>query len=194
MKVYLRNSLVIGCVLHLLFAFAACNYNSDVPSTQGSDPVITTVPEETESPIYTNPHNSKFKTYSIEGMQIDLPPGFKQVVGDVGIGFESTYSIILVEREPFTDHPSLPGCTLEKYGQLLIDYRCIDSKLEMTDGILNFDYEVLISEGIYYHYFVTLYKTETDFWIIEYICDLREADRHRPEFLQWAKSVKFIEE
>ena len=158
------------------------------PSDRASTPA-----EPTVNSNPTSPENEIYKFFELDGMRIRLPSYFKINTGYPTPGFECWHSVILVTREPFTEHPDLSGMTLEEYGQTLIHMAGISAQLQWIDGIAYYEYEVPVNDGVFYHYLVTLFKSDTDFWIVEFVCDSREADMHRVEFMQWAKTIEFAE-
>ena len=173
------------CVFIALMLFG-CNQVTD---RQSATENVTTIPSETENTENTN------KTFSLDGVQITLPGYFKEESATgIFASFFDEYSVILLHREPFTEHPSLEMYTLEEYGEKLIQARNINAALQKTDGLLCFEYELNVGDGsVKYNYFVVLFKTNSDFWIFEFVSDSREAQAHREEFIQWAKTVKFAD-
>jgi hypothetical protein len=186
---------ILTLTFALLLTLPGCGRepSSATVHTEPTDLASTTV-HPTVSSNPTVPESKIYKIFELNGMRIRLPSYFKINASHPTPGFECWHSGILVTREPFTVHPDLSGMTLDEYGQTLIQMGGISAQLQRMDGITYFEYEVPVSDGAFYHYLVTLFKSETDFWIIEFVCDSREADMHRVEFMQWAKTIEFSKE
>lgn len=183
-SVYILLLLIISS-----FTFSGCNVNehktpSSSAATTSSSPA--TYPEETLQAGY--------KLFTSNGIQLTLPNNFYEVKGQSRITFYDEYSVILIERESFTEHPSLSDMSLCEYCKALIESRNIDAPVKIIDGLFCWEYEVDIpNDDAWYNYFVVTYKTSTDFWIIEFVSDSREAAQHRNSFIAWAKMVEFTE-
>lgn len=155
-------------------------------------------PSETEITNTSPTHkviNNKYQTFTADGIEFTLPIRFQEYVVQGRTIYWDKYSQVMFEREPFTEHFSLSGYSLEEYGQLLIESRNMNCSLHVIDDLLCFEYEVDLPDGTArYNYFVVLYKTDTDFWIVEFVSDSREAQLHRDEFIEWAKMVQFADQ
>ena len=147
----------------------------------GDDP-STTVPKHTLPAPSTK--DDAYTTFTTEFYQITLPKDFRQAEPVNGrTGFTNDHVHILFGYEPFTVHPSLPDLPIEEYGQKMIALYNLDTKLQNFGGVLWFEYAVQNPQydGML-SYLVTLYKTNSASWCIEYCCDSRDMKNHREAF------------
>lgn len=165
---------------------ATTAHRHTLPAPATSSTAATTVPET---------KNDDYTTFTTEHFRITLPRKFREeLTADGRISFYNGYVIVLPSYELFSEHPSLSEMTLEEYGQKLIESRNFDTTLSTVGGIPWFEYRVDDPNGtVHYTFFVTLYKTDTAFWIIEYISDSRTAEHFRVDFLEWAETVEFLD-
>ena len=187
----LRKAIVF-IVTAVLLLLPGCDAESTSAAIPTEPAAVTTVPTEptiaTES---TKPENKMYKVYDLNGMQIRLPPTFTLLDSSQPIILDNWYCCIIVHREAVSSHPALPEMPLEEYAEALMGFSNVDAKLEWVDGILCQDYELPATNGTYSNYWATFFKTDTDFWIVEFVCDAREADKMRVQFMQWAKTIEF---
>ena len=184
-------ALIIVSVLLLL---PGCDAEPTSATVRTRPTAFTTIPTEpsiTTEP--TKPENKMYKMYDLNGMQIRLPPTFTLLDSSQPIILDNWYCCIIVHREAVSSHPALPEMPLEEYAKALMGFSDVDAKLEWVDGILCHDYELPATNGTYSNYWATFFKTDTDFWIVEFVCDAREADKMRIQFMQWAKTIEFAE-
>ena len=58
-----------------------------------------------------------------------------------------------------------------------------------------FEYEFYNEQdAINYAYLVAVYKTTDSFWCVSYAVSDDQYEMYKPMFLEWAKSVQFVEE
>lgn len=189
---------ILALTIAVLLLLSGCGTEPTIPTTQ-KEPTLQivpstqpTVPTETTAPTEpTWPENKMFQVFDLDGLKIRLPKGFELNTSYENILLEAWYSYIVVIREPLRSHPDLPAMTLEQYAQTLKDMVDPSAKLQWVDGILSHKYEMTVADGAVYYYWITFFKTETDFWILQFVCDAREADKYQIRFLQWAKSIEF---
>ena len=159
-------------------------------ATSSNAETITSTPENSPNESL----QAGYKLFTSNGIQLTLPDDFVEEKGQQRPTFHDKYSVILIERESFTEHPSLSNMSLGEYCKALIASRNIEIPVQIIDGLHCWDYEIDIqNEGVRYNYFVVVYKTSNDFWIVEFISDSREAARHRDSFITWAKMIEFTE-
>lgn len=184
------------CALLLaLSAVMLCGCSADEhkvrPTTTSSNAEMTTSTSET-APNESLP--AGYKLFTSNGIQLTLPDDFVEEVGQQRLTFHDKYSAILIEKESFTEHPSLPTMPLGDYCKTLIATWNLETPIQIIDGLYCWDYEIDIqNEGVRYNYFVVVYKTSTDFWIVQFVSDSREAALHRDSFITWAKMIEFTE-
>ncbi len=188
-----RKYLYIFFVIVLTAIFFGCNGNYELslqntPPTQSFNEPTAEIPESTSGEAL--PANTQ--VFALDGITLTLPDDFEEVSDQQWPLFYNGYIIVKVVREPFTVHPSLEDMSLGEYGPALIESKDLDATVRVQSGLHWFDYKVSVpdSEQEIYHFDV-IYKTSTDFWIIEFSCDSRAAVRYRPFFAQWAKMIQF---
>lgn len=105
---------------------------------------------------------------------------------DVAVfGVEEKFDLV----EGFGDY------SLKEYGELVIKNTELDSKLQKEDGLMFFEYEFYNEQdAINYSYLVAVYKTTDSFWCVSYAVSDDQYEMYKPMFLEWAKSVQFVEE
>ena len=134
------------------------------------------------------------KNFTAPGIQITLNEDFApEDVDNFTACFSSKDAAVFVLQESFSLLPGSENYTLEEYGQLVLQNNGMtDFELQTVDGIMFFEYEADNEEaGGTIYYFVTLHKGIDAFWLVEFACDVDEAEDYLPYFLDWAKSVSF---
>jgi hypothetical protein len=186
--------LAIPVILCSVF-FSGCTAEDEIIMT--AEPTTTISSETTEStydPFFDETLPPNFKEFASDGITLILPEEFEEVPDQQWPAYYSGYSFVTVTREPFTVHPSLPYMTLDEYCDALIASRNMDATVRVQGGLHWFDYERKIPEAKQpATYFVVVYQTSTDFWIVEFACQTQAAIRLRPFFFEWAKMVRFSE-
>ena len=188
----------ILCIFSLWIT--GCGQEPTSPALLTQPTVQTVLPTDTSAatePTAANeatwPENKMSQVFDLDGMTIRLPKSFKRNTVYQEIVLETWYSYIVATREPLASHPDLHGMTLEQYAQTIKDMIDPNVKLQWRDGILCLEYELPVEGGAVYYHWITFFKTGTDFWILQFVCDAREAGRYQIQFTQWAKSIEFTE-
>jgi len=130
------------------------------------------------------------------GVVMTLTDSFEKLESD---GYNFTYgtndAVVFGMEEKFADFEELKELSLKEYGESLIEYWEVDSKIIKDDGIMYFEYQGESEDtNTVYHYFVSVYKTEDSFWAITFAIDDANYETYKPMFIEWAKSVAFVEE
>lgn len=194
----LRLKISVLVLLESLCVALLCGCNKGDEILLTTTPSTDTLTETTETvynqiPDETHPEN--FKVFVSDGITLTLPEEFNEVPDQDRPVYYSGYSFVSVTREPFTTHPSLAHMTLDEYCNALIASRSMDSTVRVQGGLHWFDYEVKSPEADQpATFFVVVYQTNTDFWIVEFASDSRSAIRLRPYFFKWAKMIEFTEQ
>ncbi len=144
--------------------------------------------------VNREPQPEQFK---VEEMCITLTDEFvkipmENVDGCFGIGDIT----VMVLREDFNLVEGLEDLTLAEYGDLVIESNGLEdiSELMEYEGIICFDYEADNEEGNEtYYYFSTVFKSGDAFWTVQFISLAEDADEYLIDFVEWAKTVEFIE-
>ncbi len=180
-----------GKIIHLLLiavilcsAFTGCeifNANAEAP-TEGS---------KGKDIVFAEP---TYKTFSVDGIVLKLPDSFQKAVVDGRTGFYDKNSAVLLAGDVFTAHPSLPGMSLDEYGNAIISGWNVDAEIKIIDGLYCFEYETVEADSTTkYNYFVVLYKSNQAFWIVEFATEFWRASALRPKFISWAKMIEFTD-
>ncbi len=130
------------------------------------------------------------------GVVMTLTDSFEKLDSD---GYTFTYgtndAVVFGMEEKFAGIEGLEEYSLKEYGESLIEYWEVDSKIIKDDGIMYFEYQGESQDtDTVYNYFVAVYKTEDSFWAITFAIDDANYDTYKPMFIEWAKSVAFVEE
>lgn len=137
------------------------------------------------------------KQFTVDNMQITLTSEFEtesyQGLDEV---FVSNTAIVLVLKEEFALLEGLEDYTLQQYGELVIENNGLTgtSELEEIEGLLYFDYENNNIDNITNYYFATIFKSDEAFWLIQFAVPAEEAESSLPQFIEWAKTITFIEQ
>ena len=137
------------------------------------------------------------KQFTVDNMQITLTSEFEtesyQGLDEV---FVSNTAIVLVLKEEFALLEGLEDYTLQQYGELVIENNGLTgtSELEEIEGLLYFDYENNNIDNITNYYFATIFKSDDAFWLIQFAVPAEEAESSLPQFIEWAKTITFIEQ
>ena len=139
-----------------------------------------------------DPADAEPKTFTAEGMSITLNENFSKDAVDMFTAcYSSGETAVLALKESFSLMDGLENYTLEQYGQLVLQTNGMtDFQLQTQDGITFFEYESETDQGTFY-YLSTLHKGPDAFWMVQFACDVADADDYLPYFLQWAKSISF---
>lgn len=115
-------------------------------------------------------------------------------------GFTFSYSTsdvgVIGVQEAFTIFEGFEDYTIEEYAEMMIrNNKREDAEYTRENGVDFIEYVFYNEqEGINYAYLVAMYKTEDSFWAINFAVAEEEYETYRPLFLEWAKSVEFVEE
>ncbi len=134
------------------------------------------------------------KTFTRDALQITLTDKFTETPAD---GYTTIYqcedSAVFVLKESFADVEGGEETTLEQYGQMLIDKnaKVSDAELQSVEGLTCFEYQYKNDNNSNMYYFVTVYKTQDAFWLIQFATPKADTASYRETFIEWAKSVQF---
>lgn len=114
-------------------------------------------------------------------------------------GFDFTYGsddvVVFGFEDDFSLMEGLEDYSLKEYGELSIENNKLDSKVKKENDIIYYEYESYVeNEATNYIYLAAIYKTEDSFWTITFAIDEAQYEEYKPYFIEWAKSVQFVEE
>ena len=62
--------------------------------------------------------------------------------------------------------------------------------LAEIEGLTTMEYEFLNeAENVTYCYFLSMYRGDTAFWLVQFACEASLYEDYRPYFIEWAKTV-----
>ena len=191
--IQLRSTSFILSVIIFSSLLFGCNTNSASVQTTTSQSAAsletTSCIAETEI-SETIPANTR--TFILDGITLTLPEDFEEIHELQWPQFYNGYSFVTVVREPFSAHPSLKEMSLDEYCPALIESKNLDATVRVQRDLHWFDYTTDIPDsGRELYHFVVVYKTNSDFWIVEFMCDARTGVRARTYFAMWAKWIEF---
>ncbi len=115
-------------------------------------------------------------------------------------GYTFSYSTsdvgVIGVQEPFSIFEGFEDYTIEDYAEMMIrNNKREGSEYTRENGVDFIEYTFYNQEeNINYAYLVAMYKTDDSFWAINFAVAEEEYETYRPLFLEWAKSVEFVEE
>ncbi len=137
--------------------------------------------------------NEEPKAFSTEEMQITLTNKFTETeLEEFTYCYDSKYAAVFALKESISSFDNIN--TLEDYGNLIIEVNGLTdiSTLKTYDDLLYFEYSFENSESkLTYYYFSVVYKTQDDFWLIQFATPEENSENLFESFVKWAKSVEF---
>lgn len=136
------------------------------------------------------------RDFSAEGMTITLTRAFQENTElDFAAVYVSDNAVVFARKEEFSllgeGFEELP---LEEYGELLLQAnpQAGDAQLQQDGGISWFEYNSINPETkTNANYYTCMYKSDDAFWMLQFVAEQENAQRLRPDFQEWAASVRF---
>lgn len=134
------------------------------------------------------------KRFSTDKMNITLTDEFeRKYFKDCYAGFGTSEVDVLVMKDDYETFPELKGLSIEEYFELVkISNQDTVAILREEDGLYYFIHRYTdsnIREKIVWYAFI--YRTENEFWFIQFGTRAENEEKHKDDFFQWAKSVRF---
>lgn len=158
-----KNILAISLIFILTFSFAACS------KVQPLD-------------------------FSYEEMTITLNDTFSETNSEgYTVCYDSKNIAVLALKEKFDYMEGFENFTLEQYRNLVSS---ANTSLEITpleiDGMYCMEHSFFNADvEAEYTYLSVTYKSDEAFWLIQFACLSEKYDSLKPDFINWAKSVRF---
>lgn len=135
------------------------------------------------------------KTFTADGFQITLTEEFSDFEEEGCVAcYASEDVVIRVSKETFASYPILAECTLEDYALLILESSELDSELSEIQGLLSCEVEQPGIDGkTMYNIFITFYKSNTAFWVVETAAQVQDAQAVRADAINWAKSIQITD-
>ena len=138
----------------------------------------------------------KTALFTSGGMEIVLPDTFREQSADgYTVCYGSPTVTVFALREAFSLADGVEDMTVREYADLVYLAYAARSPSPITeeDGLPLMEYtHYEESRGKNFVCLNAMYKAEDAFWIIEFVCAEADYEEYRPQFIEWAKSVKFV--
>ena len=138
----------------------------------------------------------KTALFASSGMEIVLPATFaEQNVEGYTVCYGSPAATVFALREAFSLAEGLEDMSVRDYAHLVYLANAVKSPSEITweEGLPLMEYTYHVeSAGKDYVYLCAMYKAEDAFWTVQFVCTEEDYEEYRPQFITWAKSVKFV--
>lgn len=131
------------------------------------------------------------------GIKMTLTDTFEETeINGVTFSYATNDVGVMGAKEPFTLFEGFGDYTIEQYAEMVIrNNQRETSELTRENGVDFIEYTFYNEEeSVNYSYLVAMYKTEDAFWVVNFAVTEENYETYRPLFLEWAKSVEFVEE
>ncbi len=133
---------------------------------------------------------SKSKTFQQDEMSITLSSVFEETsVENYTSAYDSPDIAVLTVREDFSLFEGI-DLTLNQYAELVISTNGRSCYVIEENGLTYFIYEETVN-STNYMYFVSVYKSDSAYWIIQFACESEKYDELKDAIIKYAKSVTF---
>lgn len=134
------------------------------------------------------------KEFSGEGLTITLTDNFKTAdIEGYTLCYDSFDVGVFALKESVSDYPILADVTLDEYKEYVLEANSEKSPKEdpSIEGLKVLKYEYYVdTKKANYTYFISLYKAQDSFWLVQFACKSSDFADYEPYFIKWAKSVK----
>ncbi|MBR6049661.1 MAG: hypothetical protein IKP68_00480 [Clostridia bacterium] len=135
--------------------------------------------------------------FAFDGVRITLNKTFN--VEDnpnfEGILYSSSSGVaVYIERDKFdnfTSYKDFDKLTVEEYAELIAEINEIENEPKTKNGIVWLENETTNSNGKKEIEFISFFKTEDSFWIVEFDIPENRVEKHSADIEKWAASVRF---
>lgn len=139
---------------------------------------------------------TKTELYASGGMEIVLPKGFTEhTVDGYTVCYDSASAEVFALREPFSLAEGVEDMTVDEYADLVRTANVDKSPSSITveEGFPMMEYTYYVeSHEEDFVYLSVMYKAQDAFWTLQFVCSAEDYEEYRPQFIEWAKSVKFV--
>lgn len=135
------------------------------------------------------------KQYTKAGITLTLPNDFTeyQEYGfDYALRSDDVY--IYVDKTDSAEMASMGYSVSDfspyDFASLIIenkDFR-VKPTISTSDGLISYNYE-WETDGDIYYYYIVVYKRNSTFWVVNFVCKAKDRYTKQPEFVEYAKSV-----
>lgn len=136
------------------------------------------------------------KEFAEQGIHITLTDAFsKTEEEDYTLSYLSKTAGVYIVCDDFASVEGLEDLSLGEYTRYMAlanPYVTEDDGPYTGSGYLYYEYSSQDKEtDLMYHYFVAFYRAPRAFWIVNFITVGNKYEELRPQFLEWAESVRF---
>ena len=141
-------------------------------------------------------NQEKTELFVSDGMEIVLPAHFEKHNAE---GYTVCYATptvtVLALREAFSLAEGLETMTVREYADLVYLANAVKNPSPITEEegfpLMEYTYRVE-TVGVDFVYLSVMYKADDAFWTVQFACPEENYEEYRPQFITWAKSVKFV--
>lgn len=129
------------------------------------------------------------KTFTKSGMSIELTDRFTEKdILTYTASYQSFDTAVMALKEEYSYFEGL-DLDLDGYAELIIKTNSMDCEVQHKDGLTYFCYENSAS-GKDFAYTAFVYEGEDAYWMIQFGCEAKNAEKFADTFLGYAKTVK----
>ena len=133
------------------------------------------------------------KEFTSSGMTITLTDAFREITKErFTVCFDSSEVAVFGTRENFSAQGGFADISLQEYATMVYNNNATKGPGDITeiDGLTTIEYQFLNEqENVTYCYFLSMYRGESAFWLIQFACREADYEAYRPYFIEWAKTV-----
>ena len=138
----------------------------------------------------------KTALFTSGGMEIVLPDTFREQSADGHtVCYGSPTVTVFALREAFSLADGVEEMTVDEYADLVRTANVDKSPSSITveEGFPMMEYTYYVeSHEEDFVYLSVMYKAQDAFWTLQFVCSAEDYEEYRPQFIEWAKSVKFV--
>ncbi len=138
----------------------------------------------------------KAKEFSKSGMYITLTDAFaegKYFNMTAYYEWEDEDVTVSAIKEDFSlleEEGASASLSLEEYAKTLLKASELSAEIKTEGGLTYFTFEKTPYETTYLYYAV-VFRAEDAYWLFQFACPKESAAEYTPQFLEWARSVRF---
>ena len=138
----------------------------------------------------------KTALFTSGGMEIVLPDTFREQSADGHtVCYGSPTVTVFALREAFSLADGVEEMTVDEYADLvrMANVDKSPSSITVEEGFPMMEYTYYVeSHEEDFVYLSVMYKAQDAFWTLQFVCSAEDYEEYRPQFIEWAKSVKFV--
>lgn len=146
---------------------------------------------------------NRAKDYTVDDMTITLTNSFVESTVETQTAVYSNDDyIVTILKQDYAQLESMNMPTdmdVGSYALMVVEENGLDTSLEIYESevddysyIFGFTYEKEI-EDTTFSYFATVYKSDDAYWFIQFATKTEQFEEAKPQFIEWAKTVRFAD-